>query len=140
MITDPYFKKVAQFQYSAEAFIYKAQLESHDIEVFVRDNNTVDSDPLLSHAIGGVKLFVRAEDHDEAVRILSEISGYSLDDDGAALHCPDCSSTKIDFFTTIRDSKSLAAFALSLLVYAGLPIYTKYKYRCEDCGAEFNTK
>ena len=67
------FKKIGQFQYSSEAYIYKGKLESEGIEVFVRDNHTVDTDPLISNAIGGVKLFVRVEDYAEAMEILSEM-------------------------------------------------------------------
>ena len=48
------FTKIGQYQYSSEAFIYKGKLEAEGIEVFVRDNHTVDTDPLVSNAIGGV--------------------------------------------------------------------------------------
>ncbi len=37
------FRKIGQFQYSSEAYIYKGKLESEGISVFIRDNHTVDS-------------------------------------------------------------------------------------------------
>ncbi len=48
------FIKVASFQYSSEAMIIKGRLEAEGIEVFMKDNNTIDTDPLVSNAIGGV--------------------------------------------------------------------------------------
>ena len=72
------FQKIATFQYSSEALILKGKLESEGIEVFMRDNVTIDTDPLVSNAIGGVKLFVRSEDLGKAQGILSEISRIRL--------------------------------------------------------------
>lgn len=64
------FAKIATFSYSAEALILKGKIESEGIEVFLFDNNTVDTDPILSNAIGGVKLFVYTENFEKASFIL----------------------------------------------------------------------
>jgi len=133
---DDTFKKIGEYQYSSEAFIYKAKLESEEIEVFVRDNHTIDTDPFLSNAIGGVKLFVRQEDYDNAMAILSEISKFSMDDKGELIRCPKCGAEKIQLLTTIKDLKSLLSFLFSFLIVV-LPFYNKYKYRCETCHFEF---
>ena len=53
------FHKIAVYQYVAEAMLFKGKLESEGIEVFLQDENTINTDPLLSNAIGGVKLLVR---------------------------------------------------------------------------------
>ncbi|NJW54799.1 DUF2007 domain-containing protein, partial [Salinimicrobium sp. CDJ15-91] len=55
------FSTVAVFQYSAEAQIIKGRLESEGINSFLVDNHTIDTDPLVSNAIGGVKLKVQKE-------------------------------------------------------------------------------
>lgn len=132
----PQFVRVATFQYTSEAQIVKGKLESEGIEVFLRDNLTIDADPMVSNAIGGVKLFVKQEDQPSAMVILEDISNYSLDDSGKALQCPSCGSTKIDFFTTINDIKSLLSFLFSVFLVL-LPFYTKRKYNCETCNFEF---
>lgn len=124
------------FQYSSEAQIIKGRLESEGIPVVLRDEFTIDTDPFLSQAIGGVKLQVVKKDEAKAREILEEISTYSFDDAGEAMHCPNCNSTKIDYVTTVRDTKTIAAFLVSILVVA-LPIYTKYEYRCEECKTKF---
>ena len=131
------FKKVGQYQYSSEAIIYKGRLEAENIEVFMRDNNTVDSDPLISNAIGGVKLFVKQENYESAIKILSEISTFSLDDKGELLKCPNCGAEKIRLLTTIKDIKSLLSFIFSTIITVALPFYNKYKYKCDDCNVEF---
>lgn len=131
------FKKVGQFQYSSEAYIYRGKLESEGIEVFVRDSHTIDTDPLISNAIGGVKLFVRVEDYDEAMEILSEISNFSVDDKGNLIKCPNCGAEKIQLLTSIKDLKSFISFLFSFLVFV-LPFYNRYQYKCESCGFEFS--
>ena len=59
------FTLLRRFQYSSEAIIYQGKLESQGIEVFLRDNNIVDSNPLYSNAVGGVKMFVKTEDFED---------------------------------------------------------------------------
>ena len=76
------FTTVAIFQYSSEAQIIKGRLESENIEVFLTDNLTIDTDPLVSNAIGGVKLKVLSHQAKEAKEILSSIEKYSLVDEG----------------------------------------------------------
>jgi hypothetical protein len=136
-MTSNKFTKVAQFQYAAEAHIFKGKLEASGIEVFLQDSYTIDADPLLSNAIGGVKLLVKTEDFHNAKSILSEVKLYAVDDDGQNIKCPNCQSEKIDFFSTIKDLKSLFAFLFSFLLIL-IPIYTKYKYRCANCNTQFD--
>ncbi|TDE45597.1 hypothetical protein E0I26_06525 [Flavobacterium rhamnosiphilum] len=64
------FRKIATFQYSSEALIFKGKLESEGIKVFMRDNNTVDANPMYSNAIGGIKLFVKSKDFVKANDVL----------------------------------------------------------------------
>ena len=133
------FTTVAIFQYSSEAQIIKGRLESENIEVFLTDNLTIDTDPLVSNAIGGVKLKVLSHQAKEAKEILSSIEKYSLDDEGNSIHCPNCKSEQIELFSTIKDFKSLFWFIFGVL-FSSLPFYTKPKYKCELCLTEFDLK
>lgn len=133
------FKTIAKFQYSAEAQIIKGRLESESIEVFLSDHLTIDTDPLVSNAIGGVKLKVLAKDALRAQHILETINKYSVDDDGKAIHCPNCNSNKVAMFSTIKDLKSFFYFMVGIL-FGTLPFYAKDKYRCDDCKTEFDIK
>jgi len=133
------FTTVARFQYSSEAQIVKGRLEADGISVFLSDNITIDTDPLVSNAIGGVKLRVHTEEALKAIRILESIKQYSVDDEGQEIYCPECKSTKVDYFTNVKDFKSLASFLFGFL-FGVLPFYTKYEYRCENCKNKFNIK
>lgn len=133
------FKTIARFQYSAEAQIIKGRLEAEGVQVFLADNITIDTDPLVSNAIGGVKLKVLSIQTEKAEEILQSIGKYSLDDEGGAINCPHCHNTKVELFSTIKDFKSLWSFILGFL-FGSLPLHTKHKYRCEDCNNEFDLK
>ncbi|GGG38116.1 putative signal transducing protein [Bizionia arctica] len=133
------FKTVARFQYSSEAQIIKGRLEAEGIEVFLSDHLTIDTDPLISNAIGGVKLKVLAHQSEQAIEILDSIRKYSIDDEGNSITCPKCQSEKIELFSTIKDLKSLVWFVFGVL-FSSLPFYTKHKYRCEVCQTEFDLK
>jgi DNA-directed RNA polymerase subunit RPC12/RpoP len=135
---DTTFQKIATFQYSSEAIIFKGKLESEGIEVFMRDNNTVDSNPIYSNAVGGVKLFVMNKDFLKANHILSEVSQYSLGDNNELIQCPNCGKKQVDMVTSITDIKSLFSFIFSM-VFVLLPFHAKHKYKCESCHFEFDT-
>lgn len=133
------FKTIARFQYSAEAQIIKGRLDPEGIQVFLSDNLTIDTDPLVSNAIGGVKLKVLSTQALKAQYILDTINKYSLDDEGETIKCPQCKSEKIELFSTIKDVKSFFAFILGCL-FGTMPLHAKHKYRCEDCKKEFDLK
>lgn len=130
------FKQIATYQYSSEAYLIKGKLESEGIKVFLQNENTINTDPLLSNALGGVKIFVYAKDVENALQILNLIPDYSVDEHGDLLRCPKCGKQKIDYLTSVTDFKSLISFIFGLLLNI-FPFYTKYKYRCENCIFEF---
>ncbi|MDB9781721.1 DUF2007 domain-containing protein [Winogradskyella sp.] len=133
------FVTIARYQYSSEAQIIKGRLEADSIAVFLSDNITIDTDPLVSNAIGGVKLKVRAKDENEARSILESIQVHSLDDNGNPITCPNCNQQHIGLYSTINDLKSFMSF-LAGFVFGTLPFSTRYQYKCEDCKVEFPIK
>lgn len=133
------FTTVARYQYSAEAQIVRGRLESEGIQVFLSDNITIDTDPLVSNAIGGVKLKVLTEDVLKAKHILSTIKAYSIEDNGNQICCPKCSSNHISLYSSIKDFKSFFCFIVGFL-FGTLPFNTRYHYKCEKCHFEFPLK
>lgn len=63
------------FWLSHEAITVKSYLESEDIDCYLKDELTINADPLLSNAIGGVKLQVSELDFARAYKLLKE-KGY----------------------------------------------------------------
>ena len=133
------FVTIAKFQYSTEAEIMKGRLESDGIQVFLKDNITIDTDPLVSNAIGGIKLKVLTKDEEKAKEILKSINAYSLNNDGEPIVCPNCGKNHIELYSTITDFKSLVSFLIGFIT-GTLPFSTRYQYKCEDCNTEFSIK
>lgn len=115
------------FPYSTEAQITKSKLEDEGISVLLLDEKTVDSDPLISQAIGGVKLLVWNDDFDNALRIFNDIRPYELDDNGNHMYCPSCNSNHI----------LIAPLERKNLFYMLFPFFEKTKHICNDCKTIF---
>ena len=133
------FVTIARYPYSTEAQIVKGRLEADGIEVFLRDNITIDTDPLVSQAIGGVKLKVLAKDEAKAKAILMSISAYSTDEDCNVLTCPNCKSNNISLFSTINSFKSFVYFSIGIIL-GTLPFSARYEYKCENCDTVVDIK
>ncbi|MFH6997717.1 DUF2007 domain-containing protein [Flavobacterium sp. FlaQc-57] len=134
---DENFKLVRSYQYSAEAQIFCGKLESEGVEVYLRDMNTVDSNPIWSNAVGGVKLFVKSQDFEKANKILSDISQFSFNENNELIKCLSCGAEEIEMVTSIKDTKTLLAFVFSLL-FVLMPFYSKHRYKCNICKVEFD--
>jgi hypothetical protein len=55
-----------------EANLDKILLESHDIEVFLKGYDHVAVDPLMTNALGGIRLMVPKDEFENAQRILAD--------------------------------------------------------------------
>ncbi|MEN8928996.1 MAG: DUF2007 domain-containing protein [Flavobacteriales bacterium] len=64
--------------YPSEAHVIKLQLENEGINVFLKDELTVQTDNFISNAIGGVKIQVGSEDVDAAIQLLLKL-GYKTE-------------------------------------------------------------
>lgn len=120
------FVTIAVFQYSSEALIIKGKLESEGIEVFLVDEYTVDTDPLASNAIGGVKLQVYADQLEEAKAIVKKISPELLKEENT---CPSCESSNVIF-----------KISFSNILKRLFPVSDSFQYQCSDCGKVYNDK
>jgi predicted RNA-binding Zn-ribbon protein involved in translation (DUF1610 family) len=129
------FTLLRRFQYSSEATIYQGKLESQGVEVFLRDQFTIDSNPFYSNALGGIRLFVKTEDFKKASEILDEVSLYTVEDDNQLMKCPQCGAEQIEMETSIRSWKTLWN-----VIWLGFlaSLFEKHKYKCQNCKHEFD--
>lgn len=118
---------LAAFEYSTEAQLIKSKLDSEGIQTMLMDEKTVDSDPLISQAIGGVKLLVHNEDLNKASEIYNEIRRYEKDDEGNSIVCPNCSSNRI----LVAEAQRKNVF------YMLFPFFESRKYICNNCKTIF---
>ena len=121
-----------------DAYILKNRLETDNIECFIQDENTVSIDPLLSNAVGGIKLKVQEKDYAKAFEIIQELENKPFEDrDGNIIVCPNCGSNQLyKDFNSIQDFKSLIS-ALFSLVLSAFPVYLNKVFRCKKCDIEF---
>lgn len=115
------------FEYSTEAQVTKSKLEDEGFRVLLGDEKTIDSDPLLSQAIGGVKLFVHKDDFAEAAKIFNQIRRYETDAQGQEMHCSNCNSTKI----------LVAPLQRKNLFYMLFPFFETKRHICNVCKTIF---
>ena len=121
------FYTLATFEYVADVQILKGRLESDGIPVFLRDENTLNSDPMISNAIGGVKLQVYYSDRARATDIYNEVRAYAVDDKGNLRICPNCKAKRMEIYYNRKG-----------LFYKLFPFFEKRKYKCLNC--EFITE
>ena len=74
------FVLLVSFNFPSEMFVLKTKLESDGIDCFVSDENTVSANPFLANAIGGVKLKVKTEDAERAIKVMNAF--YKNETDG----------------------------------------------------------
>ncbi|MEO9891491.1 DUF2007 domain-containing protein [Aurantibacter sp.] len=117
------FYTLGAFSYPADVQIIKGKLESEGISVFLKDEYTLNSDPLISDAIGGVKVQVAFIDKARAIEIYDEIRNYAIDDNGKPIVCPNCKAQKSEVYYTRKG-----------ILNKLFPFFEKRKYRCTQCN------
>lgn len=118
---------LATFEYSTEAQLIKSKLDSEDIRTMLMDETTIDSDPLISQAIGGVKLLIHNDDLDKAIGIYNQIRVYEKDKYGSDINCVKCASTRILVAPPQRKNFFFMLF----------PFFESRKLICNDCKTIF---
>lgn len=114
---------IGSFEYVADVVIIKGKLESEGIQVFLKDENVLNTDPMISNAIGGVKLQVFTEDKEKALAIYNEVRAYAIDNNGNPIVCPNC-----------KAQKSEAYYNRKGLFYKLFPFFEPKKYKCLNCN------
>ncbi|MEM7484507.1 MAG: DUF2007 domain-containing protein [Bacteroidota bacterium] len=117
------FFTLGSFEFPADVQIIKGKLESEGIQVFLKDENTINSDPLISGAIGGVKLLVYSTDKDIAQKIYDDVRNYATDKDGKPIVCPNCGATKSEIY-----------YSRNGIFYKLFPFFEPRKYKCAQCN------
>ncbi len=116
------FYTLGAFEYVADVQIIRAKLESEGIPVFLRDEYTLNTDPLISSAIGGVKLQVYTRDKERATAIYDDMRNYAQDARGNPIVCPNC-----------KAQRSEAYYSRKKLLHKLFPFLEPVKYRCLNC-------
>ena len=111
-----------------------ALLRDSGFDCYIKDEYTVTIDPLLSPALGGMKLMVEAGGADRALEVLKASDAYYLQ----TVPCPFCKHPSLELVTQTTDHRSWKDKMKSMLLY-GQEQMTKMFYRCSNCSHEFDT-
>ena len=116
-----------------DAHIAMGLLEESGIRCWLKDEHTVTIDPILTNAVGGIKLMVPREQAPEARGILEKIRRKSQ----AEHPCPTCGSKNTERVSTPRKAANWASALLGFFLTSyAMPVDTVL--HCFDCGHEYN--
>lgn len=118
-----------------EASIAKSILDSAGIESTLVDDNVVRLDWFYSNLVGGIKLLVRREDAEAAIRLLDESTPEKFEMEGAGEYvqprCPKCNSMDVSL-----DGLNRRTSYASLFFSVPIPV-TQKGWKCHACGHEW---
>lgn len=115
------------------ANILLTRLRDAGIQCYLKDEYTVTIDPLLSNAIGGIKLVVRKEDATDTLQLLQ-----SFDNDFKnAVQCPKCGSHEVVLVPKQGVENILTA--ISTWLFSSYALSAENVYKCNICGTESTT-
>lgn len=115
------------------AHLAKQQLEEAGFHAFLQDENTVTIDPILTNAIGGIKLVVPPNEFEAAHHFLLQIEERFQQ----TLTCPVCGSHEVQYVTKQRDSANWL-MAILTFMFGSYAVAPHYVYRCFQCNQEFD--
>jgi hypothetical protein len=126
-----------RFRDLPDALLAKSILDSASIECFLADENIIRMDWLWSNFLGGVKLWVRAENAD-AVELLDldrpetfvigEMGEYKQP------RCPECQSFEVSFRELIRRVAYASILGSWMAgIVPPIPLH-RLGWKCHDCG------
>ena len=114
------------------ANIVLGRLESEGVHAFLRDEYTVTIDPILTNAIGGIKLTVKEEDESRARELLEK---FDLEK-RQHLVCPNCGSHNVEFISSSRKAVNWFSALLGFFL-ASFALSVEKRYHCFNCNYEF---
>ncbi len=124
---------VKTFDTSVNAHLFRIELENEGIESFIYDEETITMDPLLSNAIGGIKVKINAKDIERTKKFLAKREEENNPP------CPNCGSKRI--MTNFRSFKSASGIisAIAAFLFTIFPPMFKTVNKCLDCNQEFES-
>lgn len=115
-----------------EAHIAKGVLEEQHIRCWLKDENTVTIDPILTNAIGGIKVMVAKQDAQRAWEILTQLKKEQK----MSVICPSCGSNNIELVSTPRKPINWIS-AVSTFFLGDFAMTVEKVNHCFDCKHEF---
>jgi DNA-directed RNA polymerase subunit M/transcription elongation factor TFIIS len=127
------FVTIRTFQNYFSAHILLTRLRSLGVECYLKDEFTVTIDPILSNAVGGIKLIVKKEKEEEAYEILRKFDEEYM----RSAVCPKCGNHTIELVPK-KTATNIATAILSWL-FGSYAVSAENVYQCSSCKYESDT-
>ena len=112
------------------ANIILGRLHAEGVECYLKDEVTVTIDPILTNAIGGIKLVVRKENAAAVKQILDSYDAQYL----LAATCPQCGEHAFTYIAKPGVTNFLTAILTT--IFASYAVAPNYVYQCGNCNYE----
>lgn len=112
------------------ANITLTKLHAAGVECYLKDENTVTIDPMLSNAIGGIKLVVKNSDEEMVKQLLTDYEAEYLE----AATCPKCGGSNFTYIAKPGTTNYLTA--IITWIFSSYAVAPDYVYQCGNCGYE----
>jgi predicted RNA-binding Zn-ribbon protein involved in translation (DUF1610 family) len=124
---------VRTFNNYFSANILLTKLRDAGFQCYLKDEYTVTMDPLLTNAVGGIKLVVKKEDEQEIYSVMQHFDEQYR----RSAVCPKCGSHDIDLVPK-RSTANMVTAILSWL-FSDFAVSAENVYQCGTCGFESST-
>lgn len=125
------FVQIRSFDNYIPAHIMLQRLEGEGIRAYLKDEHTVTIDPILTNAIGGIKLMVFHGQLDRALELVEEYERAYRE----SIPCPKCGSLNVQYISKPGNASNFFT-AILTWVFGSYAIAPKKIYHCYDCGHE----
>ena len=115
------------------ANIILTRLQDAGIHCYLKDEYTVTIDPILSNAIGGIKLAVDVNDETAARLLLQQFH----DDYIKAAICPKCNKHEIEYVVSQKPANIITT--ILTWVFSSYAVSAQMIYVCANCGYQSKT-
>jgi predicted RNA-binding Zn-ribbon protein involved in translation (DUF1610 family) len=124
---------IRTFQNYFSANILLTKLRDAGIQCYLKDEYTVTIDPLLTNAVGGIKLVINKKDSQEVFELLQHFD----EDYRQSAVCPKCGLHNIELVPK-RTASNMITAILSWL-FSDYAVSVENVYKCDKCGYESQT-
>lgn len=126
------FVPLRSFDNYIEANIVMSMLIASNVNCHLKDEHTITIDPLLSPALGGIKLMVHHAHAERAWELLDEAEQQYL----KSIPCPVCKAHTLRIVSISKKHKCRLSALISMLLNGQSVEVTKV-YQCTSCGYDF---
>ena len=126
------FIPIQSFDNYIEAQMVLGRMGEEGINCWLKDENVVTIIPILSNAVGGIKLMVADDQIEKAVELLN----YLQDEKRKYFTCPYCTSNNIERINSSRKTVNWITSIFTWLL-GSYAIAVQQVWHCFNCDKEF---